>query len=110
MFVENTSGIKIIVPEVKQIDVNNSALFSSELEEQLDGEEKVVMDLTNIQFMDSTGLGCIISALRKMNESRGRLVLCSPNHAVSLLFDMVRLSQIASICKDREEALNLLTS
>ena len=110
MFVENTSGIKIIVPETKQIDVNNSALFSSELEEQLNGEEKVIMDLGNIQFMDSTGLGSIISALRKMNESRGRLVLCNPNHAVSLLFDMVRLSQIATICQNREDALNMLKS
>ena len=108
MQVENRSGIKILIPELKQIDVNNSPSFSGELEKQLVGEERVILDLSYVQFMDSTGLGCIISALRKMNESKGHLVLCQASHAVALLFEMVRLSQIAQICKDRDEALDLM--
>ncbi|MDC7221175.1 MAG: STAS domain-containing protein [Spirochaetales bacterium] len=104
------NSIPILIPELKQIDVNNSPRFREELDAQLANRDKVILDLGNVHFMDSTGLGIIVSALRTMNEKKGALAICSITPAVKVLFDMVRMSQIASLYASREEALTALSS
>ncbi len=109
MKLEEKQDVAILVPELRQIDVNNSPRFSSDLEAFLADRNKVVLDLANVNFMDSTGLGIIVSALRTINEKKGRMVLCQAMPAVKVLFDMVRLSQIASIYTTRDEAVEALS-
>jgi len=106
MIVNNEDHICTIIPEMKQIDVNNSSQFSRDLKEIIKNENKTfILDLQNIAFIDSSGLGAIVSILRELNESGRKLVLCDAAPAVEVLFNMVRLSQIADICKSRDDAL-----
>jgi len=106
MTVNNEDRICTIIPEMKQIDVNNSPQFSRELKEIVkSGNKLFILDLQNIAFMDSSGLGAIVSILRDLNESGSKLALCSAAPAVEVLFSMVRLSQIADIYKTKDDAL-----
>lgn len=105
MRIEESKGILIIVPELKQIDVNNSLRFRTDLEKHLGDKNKVILDLQCVNFMDSTGLGIIITALRDINEREGYMYLCNPAPAVKVLFEMVRLSHIAPIYNNRDEAV-----
>jgi len=110
MKIEEEKNIAVITPEMHQIDVNNSPRFREELERELEGRGKVILDLGNINFMDSTALGIIVSALRTMNGKKGRMALCGATPAVKVLFDMVRMSQIARIYGSREEAIGSFES
>jgi anti-anti-sigma factor len=65
------------------------------LAEQLFGEpgSLVVVDLSRLTFIDSSGLGAIHAARRRMTESGGTLVLCRPNPMVSLVLEVTGLDQ-----------------
>ena len=107
MQIEIENQICTITPVMKQIDVNNSQQFSSDLKETLKkcSGMIVILNLQNITFMDSSGLGVIVSVLRTLNELKQKIVLCEATPAVDVLFKMVRLSQIAEIYDTKENAL-----
>ncbi len=108
MKVEEVNGITVIVPELRQIDMNNSPKFRKDLEECLKDRTRVILNLGNVNFMDSTGLGIIVAALRNMNQIKGRMILCEASKAVKVLFEMVRLSHITNVYKDLDEALEAM--
>jgi anti-sigma B factor antagonist len=110
MQTEKINDIKIITPIGKQIDIMNSDDFGTSLAAEIRDSKKCILDLRNIMFLDSSALGKIVSALRTVNESGGTLVICGMAEAVALLFKMVRISQIATLASDRDEALSLLGS
>ena len=105
---EEYKGIKIVIPELRQLDLNNSSHFNEDLSGLLEGEMRVALNLENVNFMDSTGLGIIVSALRSMNDKSGKIALFGIRPAVKILFDMVRLTQIANIFDTRDQAVEYL--
>ena len=108
MQTEIINDIKIITPTGKQIDIMNSDAFGASLADDITGSKKYILDLRNIMFIDSSALGKIVSSLRTVNESGGKLVICGMTEAVNILFKMVRLSQIATLASDRDAAILLL--
>lgn len=101
-------NICIITPIRKQIDTNNAKEFGQQLFKNLEKEFNFILDLKNITFMDSSGLGIVITGLRKVNEKNKIIVLCNANNAVMILFNMVRLSQIATICDTIDDSINYI--
>jgi anti-anti-sigma factor len=94
---------------MQQIDVKKSQQFSSDLTEIVNNcGEMIILNLQNISFMDSSGLGAIVSVLRKLNGLKRKMVLCEAAPAVDVLFKMVRLSQIAEIYETKEIAITNL--
>ena len=108
MQTERIENITIITPDSKQIDVMNSVTFGSQLLEAIGQTDDCILDLRNVLFIDSSGLGRIIGVLRIFNDSRRKFVICGMTDAVSLLFRMVQLSQIATLAPDRDSALILV--
>jgi len=98
----------VITPAYRQIDVMNSDRFSTELEERFDGEHDVILDLSKVLFLDSSALGKIVTFLRAIREARREMVFCGMNDAVTVLFRMVRLSQIAKSVPTLREAFDAL--
>jgi anti-sigma B factor antagonist len=66
---------------------------------------KVVFDLTRTRFVDSMGLGVIVSCLRQVHAVKGELKLCGLNNAVRTLFELVRMHRVFEIFNTREEAV-----
>ena len=104
MEITKNGDISILTPDYKQVDVTNAREFGEELSNLIQPTQKYILNLQKIAFLDSSGLGKIISALRKASENNSSLALCSANQAVRVLFDMVRLSQIAKIFDDGAQA------
>lgn len=93
-----------ITPEMKQIDITNATTFGQEMGRLLDGDYDFILNLENINFMDSSGLGKVIEAIRKTKDSGKKLVFCNIKDAVKVLFSMVNLSQIAVLCDTLDDA------
>lgn len=66
----------------------------------------VVVDLSRIDFVDSSGLGALINA-HKTLEARGRLVLCAVPAKVLSLLKLTRLDRVFRIAADATEAKTL---
>ena len=72
------------------------------------GAKHFVLDVCNVQHMDSSCLGCLVEALNRMAADGGRIALVNADHAVAYLFRMTRLDRVFPICSDVMAALNAM--
>jgi anti-anti-sigma factor len=70
------------------------------------GARHFVLDISNVQFMNSACLGCLVEALNRMAKKGGRIALVNPAGSVQSLFRITRLDSVFLIMKDVPTALN----
>ena len=98
----DTSLVKIMADT---LDAGNEKRFRKEVISNLDPGSNVVMDLDRVNFIDSSGLGAILSCYRHLQTAKGDLKLCRMKEAVRSLFELVRMHRIFDIYDTLEEAL-----
>ncbi len=72
------------------------------------GAKHFVLDVCNVQHMDSSCLGCLVEALNRMAADGGRIALVNADHAVAYLFRMTRLDRVFPVCSDVMAALDAM--
>jgi anti-sigma B factor antagonist len=73
-----------------------------------DGSREIVVDLTETRFLDSTALGVLIGAVKRLRPLDGRLVIVNTEPSTAKTFEITGLDQIFSIVTTRDEALTAL--
>ncbi len=68
------------------------------------GRPRVVVDLSRVQFMDSSGLGALISCLKSAREAGGDLRIVSPSAQVSMVLKLSNVDTILTPFASVEEA------
>jgi len=68
--------------------------------------QKVVLDLSNVLFMDSSGLGVLISSLKHLN-SQGSIILIGIQANVQALMTLTRMDRLFPQYESLEQALSL---
>jgi len=90
---KSIDDILVIRPMVDRIDAENSSSFKSWLVDYiLQGKEKVALDLSEVEFMDSSGLSALLSTVKTM-KNRGRMVFFGVGANVGKLFTITRLDR-----------------
>ena len=65
------------------------------------GARHFVLDIQNVQFMDSACIGCLVDALNKMAKNGGgKIALANTANSVQYLFRMTQLDRVFPICAD----------
>lgn len=103
-----TGDSAIITIRSGNLDTRNVREFREKLQPMLDSHRVVILDLGQLDFVDSSGLGALLSCLRVMNNKEGELKLCAMTKPVLALFELVRMHRLFSIYNSREEALGSL--
>ncbi len=67
------------------------------------GADVVLIDFQNITFMNSTGLGAVISALKAVKAAGGKLFICSVSEEVKMLFELTKMDRIFDTFANRDE-------
>lgn len=108
--VNNINGITIFKLNEKKLDTNISGLVKGELILLLkvEGINKLVLDLSEVEACDSSGLSAIIVANRILNSNNGEFLLAAPTDKVLALIRVTQLDRVLKICKTVEEALSVL--
>ena len=89
-----------------EIHVSTAREFSERLNDAIrEGKKAVILDLTDVDFIDSTGLSVLLNGLRRVMRAGGRLVLVCANPTVMRLFEITRLDSTFEIVAARDEAL-----
>jgi anti-sigma B factor antagonist len=92
----------------RRFDAHGTADFKARVGEQLDrGERKLVLDLGEVEFVDSSGLGAILSVVRRMSGS-GSLVLSDCRPGVLELMKLTRLDRVFHLVPTSEAAVKAL--
>lgn len=85
--------------------------FSSYLQDLLDeGVQSVLVDLSGIDHVDSTGLGELVGYLQRFTEQGRRLALLSPPKRIFNLLKLTRLDEVFPIYDDRGQAVAAMSS
>jgi anti-sigma B factor antagonist len=61
------------------------------------GEIKVVVDMTNVTFMDSTGLAALVGPLKRFRSMNGSIVIRSPSRGVQKVLEITGLTRVFTI-------------
>jgi anti-sigma B factor antagonist len=70
-----------------------------------EGETNLIMQMSSVDFVDSTGLGTIVRLAKRVREAKGQLRLSAPQPKILEMFELTRLDKILPIFKTQEEAL-----
>ena len=97
--------VMVIAPQLEALDADNVGEFREQMASTLAQETDAVLDLGALQFIDSSGLGAILSFLRQLNAAEGDLKLCGLSRPVRAVFELVRMHRIFEIYGDSDEAL-----
>ena len=88
-----------------EIDVYTSPRVKETINELIEGGHyNFVINLEGVRYIDSTGLGVLIGALKKVREQNGRIVLICTNPQIKKIFNITGLIKIFEIFKDETEA------
>jgi anti-sigma B factor antagonist len=69
------------------------------------GAREVVVDLSEATYMDSTGLGAMLAAARRLGNRGGRLAIAGPRPSISRVFEIAGLDSLLTVVGTRAEAL-----
>jgi anti-anti-sigma factor len=109
---ERTSGDGVEVMVVEgELDIGSAARLLGALNEIINRVPKpLVLDLSKVGFMDSTGLALLINARRRLGRrGHGFAVVC-PHGSLRRVFEMADLVEILHVCPDRSSAARAATA
>lgn len=106
---KHENGVLFVKPLDKSIEGSNSREFKGQVVDLFnEGNKNIVLNLSQVEFMDSSGLGCLISILKLMVKAEGQISICEPQEQVIRLFNLTRLNNVFRIFSKEDEALNTL--
>ena len=103
--VSREGSVTVVDVEGQLIVGNRQELKQLVLEELERGEKTFVVDFANTAYIDSSGLGVLVSLSKKIREQGGELVLASLNEDLRTLFELTKLDTLFTIADDRAQAL-----
>jgi anti-sigma B factor antagonist len=101
----NQSGVVVVAVDGQLIVGNRQDLKQKVLDALEKGGRKFVIDFTRTGYIDSSGLGVLVSLSKKIRELGGDLRLAGLNEDLQTLFELTKLDTLFSITRTPEEAL-----
>lgn len=103
---EDEQGVAILKVSGKVTLGESAKQFAGELQNVLDETEGgVIVDLADIDYVDSTGIGELVGYLQKFTRSGRKLVLLQPHQRIEALLKLTRLDTVFPIFRERHEAI-----
>lgn len=86
------------------LDGTKATQLRQEIDDILaNGANIVLIDLHEVTFIDSSGLGALVSALKSVRAGGGKLFICSINAQVRMLFELTSMDRVFQIFANRDE-------
>ena len=103
---EKINRFTVLTIAEERIDAHNSAEFKAYLLQVIDsGETNLVVQLAQVRFIDSSGLGALLAAHKHMLAKAGQFALANIQPQVLSMFELTRLNRVFDIYADFQEAL-----
>lgn len=103
--VETLDGVAVVALPPTSLDASNAGSFKKAMAPIIAGNPRVVLDLTELDFVDSSGVGALLSCLRLTGAAGGDARLCGVRRPVLVLFELVRMNRVFDIRDTRADAV-----
>ena len=88
-----------------EVDVYTSPQLKQDITQLAEkGVKHLIINLSQVEYLDSTGLGVLIGGLKRLRENEGNMALVGPGMRISRIFEITGLDKIFDIYPSEEEA------
>jgi anti-sigma B factor antagonist len=95
-----------VLPLKGEIDLHVSPVLTASLNAMIDKKpDRLVIDLSDVSYIDSAGLAALIQAMQKVEGYGGKFLLAGLQETVRSIFEISRLDQVFQIFPDADAAL-----
>ena len=100
----------VTILELKgDLDVDGAPRFQKAVEDIVDaGGRKIVVDLSQTPFMDSSGLGVLVAAHRRISAAGGSLALAQPTPILQKVFELTRTHRVFNMYDSVNSAIQAM--
>jgi anti-sigma B factor antagonist len=103
---EKKNDIVIINVKEERLDAHNSGDLKSKMQKLFEeGNKNILIDLKDVRFIDSSGLGALVSGFKNAISHQGSLKLSALQPQVKSMFELTRLHRVFEIFASSSEAL-----
>lgn len=104
--IEEIGNIVLLVVKEERLDAHNSDHLKQELARLFEeGKTRIVVDLKEVRFIDSSGLGALVSGFKNASSRQAGLKLSSLQNQVKSMFELTRLQRVFDIYPTVDEAI-----
>ena len=103
---ELNGNLMVIFVREERLDAHNSDELKTEMIRNFEqGAKDILLDLKEVRFIDSSGLGVLVSGFKNASTRQGSLKLCGLQAQVKSMFELTRLHRVFDIFQTVDEAL-----
>jgi len=104
--IEEKNDIVVVYVKEERLDAHNSGDLKLEVNGLFgQGRKNVLVDLNDVRFIDSSGLGALVSGFKNAISNQGSLKLSSLQPQVKSMFELTRLHRVFEIYPTSADAL-----
>lgn len=92
-------GDLLIIKITGEIDIVNASELRSEIEEA-ESAHNVCVDCSKLDYIDSTGIGVMISVLKQVPQNGGVVKLCALKPHIKKIFTLTNLGRLFELCDE----------
>jgi anti-sigma B factor antagonist len=98
-------GCLVVSLKEKRLDAAIAASFREAMVARIDqGQRNIVLDMSQVSFMDSSGLGAVVYVLKHLGH-RGRLHICGVTPGVMAVLKLTRMDRVFKTFDTRQAAI-----
>jgi anti-anti-sigma factor len=98
-----SSDVKILKPK-GILDSTKAGQFRQDIGALVEqGAKTILIDFRNVTFMDSSGLGALVLALKTVRSAGSKLFVCSINEQIQILFELTSMDRVFEIFESEEK-------
>lgn len=98
----------VVYVDVDTIDASNAKALKQQIDPLILGRSSVALGMNDVQFIDSSGLGTLLTFMRKIKSAGGALVLFGLSDQARSLFELVKMDRIFEIVDTKADAIRSL--
>ena len=99
-------GAAVVVAPAGDVDLNASPTLRQALKQvQQTKPQSLVIDLSGVPYMDSSGVATLVEAMKIARDQRSKMVLAAPTPRVKSIFEIARLDMVFKIVATVDAAL-----
>jgi anti-sigma B factor antagonist len=103
---EKNGAVQIIFIHEERLDANNAGELKQTMNQLFDsGIHHLIIDLNDVHFIDSSGLGALVSGFKNASTRQGSIKLSALQSQVRSMFELTRLQRVFDIYQTVDEAL-----
>ena len=98
-------GVEVVRMHRRSLDAFAVPVFKAEMQLFVVRPVSVVLNVSKVEFMDSSGLGALVWLTRELEQAGCRLVLCGVTRPVQVLLELVRMARVFEMHVSEADAL-----